>query len=89
MPNSRRKHSNLGIVAMTDEGDGVRPAPQSRAKTAWEMTTLAEAVVMACEGRRAPRLAGIELDSALPLTMTVLLPAPSSSFLIMPPLESA
>jgi hypothetical protein len=55
VPNSGRMH--LGIVAMTDKGDGVVPVPQSRAKTAWETTTLEEAVVMACEGEeRALRL---------------------------------
>jgi hypothetical protein len=48
---------HLGIVAMTDKGDGVVPVPQSRAMTVWETTTLVEGVVMACEGEeRALRL---------------------------------
>ena len=103
MPNSGRMRENLGVVAMTNEGEEVVLVPQSRAKTAREMTMLAEAVVMACEGEeRALRLARLELDQTVLLArrwpglglrvaieMTVLPPAPSSSFLIAPPLGSA
>ena len=88
---------------MTDEGHEVVLVPQSRAKTAREMTMLAEVVVMACEGEeRALRLAGMELDRAVLLAQrwpglelrvaigkTVLPPAPSDSFLIARQLGSA
>jgi len=103
VPNSGRMRENLGVVAMMDEGDEVVLIPQSRARTAREMTMLAEAVVMACEGEeRVLRLAGMELDQAVLLAQrwpglelrvaiekTVLPPAPSDSFLIAPPLGSA
>jgi hypothetical protein len=57
---------NLGVVAMTNEGGGAVLVPQSRAKSEREMTMLAGAVVMACEGEeRALRLDGMELDLAV------------------------
>lgn len=66
VPNSGRMRENLGVVAMTDEGHEVVLVPQSRMKTAREMTMLVEVVVMVCEGEeRALRLAGMELDQAV------------------------
>lgn len=66
VPNSGRMRENLGVVAMTNEGGGVVPVPQSRAKSKREMMMSAGAVVMACEGEeRALRLDGMELDLAV------------------------
>ena len=103
MPNSGMMRENLGVVAMTDEADEAVLVPQSRAKTAREMTMMEGAVVMVCEvGERALRLALVEQDQmVLPaqkwpglelrvaIEMTALLPAPSSSFLTVRPLGSA
>lgn len=69
VPNSGRMRENLGVVAMTNEADEVVLVPQSRAKTAREMTMLEGAVVMVCEGGEGgQRLARVEQDQTVLLT---------------------